>query len=192
MGQCDDDHFPSQRIPMPELRLPCICTVCIATVALMGCVMPGPTYEEAAYSELIASNYHAADQLLGGAGLDQATAVVATDVVRLDEPMRSSSLGRLISEHVASRFAQYGIPVIAMRLPTDLLLQTGGSPILSKEARDMTASLNAQAVVVGTYAPAQNYVYVTIKLVRSADNIVLSAHNYALPLDGNIAELLPR
>jgi TolB-like protein len=166
--------------------------ICIAGLALAGCVFPGPTYEEAANSQLIAANYRAAEQLLNRAGLEQARPVVTLDVVRLNEPTRSSSLGRLISEHVASRLAQYGIPVIAMRLPGEAFLQKDGMLLLSRELRDFTASHNAQAVVVGSYAPAGNYVYVTIKLVRSADNVVLSAHNYALPLDQNIAALLPQ
>jgi TolB-like protein len=165
---------------------------CIACLALAGCAFPGPTYEEAANSQLIATNYRAADQLLTHAGLDQSRPVVAVDVVRLDQPTRSSSLGRLISEHVASRLAQYGVPIITMRSPGEAYLQQQGTLLLSRELRDVVASHNAQAVVIGTYAPAQYYVYVTIKLVRSADNVLLSAHDYALPLDENIAALLPQ
>jgi TolB-like protein len=165
--------------------------VCVASAALAGCVFLGPTYEEAANSQLIATNYRAADQLLNRAGLEQAKAVVTTDVVRLDEPARSSILGRLISEHVASRFAQHGIPVIAMRLRGETFSDRDGAPLLSPDLRDVAMKHNVQAIVVGTYAPAQYYVYVTIKLVRSADNVVLSAHNYALPIDNNTAALLP-
>lgn len=178
---------------MPGLRMsPLRYFLCIACLAITGCAFPGPTYEEAANSQLIATNHQAADQLLTRGGLEQARPIVTVDVVRLNEPTRSSSLGRLISEHVASRLAQYGLPVIAMRLPGEAYLQKDGMPLLSRELRDVTASYNAQAVVIGTYAPAVNYVYVTIKLVRTADNVLLSAHNYALPLDENIAALLPQ
>ena len=176
---------------MPWLRTsPIRFAICIAGLALTGCVFPGPTYEQAANSQLIATNYQAADRLLTHAGLDQARPIVTVDVVQLNEPTRSSSLGRLISEHVASRFAQHGIPVIALRLRGESYPEASTLPV-SQQLRDVTMQHNAQAVVVGTYAPAQYYVYVTIKLVRSADNVVLSAYNYALPIDDNIAALLP-
>jgi len=55
---------------------------------------------------------------------------------------------------------------------------------------ELAAAQGIQAVVVGTYAPAENYVYVTLKVVRSVDNVVLAAHNYVLPLDDNVASLL--
>ena len=178
---------------MPALRMsPLRYLFCIAWLALTGCAFPGPTYEEAASSQLIATNYQAADQLLTRAGLEQARPVVAVDVVRLDEPTRSSGLGRLISEHVASRLAQYGLPVIPMRVPGGAYLQQDGTLRLSQELRDVMASHNAQAVVLGTYAPAAYYVYVSIKLVRSTDNVLISAYDYALPLDENIAALLPQ
>jgi hypothetical protein len=155
-------------------------------------VTPGPTYEQAAYSALIASNYRAADQLLTTAGLDQSRPVVAANLVRIDQPSRSSSLGRLISEQIAARLAQYGVPVVATRLPAEIYPQKEGALLLPSEVRAAMDSYDTQALLVGTYAPAENFVYVNVKLVRSSDSLVLSAYDYVLPLDGNIASLLPR
>ena len=48
----------------------------------------------------------------------------------------------------------------------------------------------AQAVLVGTYAAASQAVYVSLKLVSPHGNAVLAAHDYALPMDGNVRGLL--
>lgn len=164
-------------------------------LALSGCVATGPTYEQASNSELIASNYAAADDLLAqtGTSLDPAKPILAATLVDIDNLDRSSRLGRLISEHVASRIAQRGMSVVEMKMRGAIFMRKSeGELLLSREVQDITRSHSAQAVMVGTYAQAQDYVYVTLKLVRSVDSLVLAAHNYALPLDSNVGSMLPR
>ena len=85
------------------------------------------------------------------------------------------------------------MPVIEMKMRGTIFMQKAeGELLLSREVQNITASHSAQAVVVGTYARARDYVYVTVKLVRSIDSEVLAAHDYVLPLDSNIASMLPR
>ena len=166
----------------------------LASLVLSGCVL-GPTYEDAAESRLIAFNYAASDHLLtqGLPALDPTRPVATTTLVSIDDPNRSSLLGRLISEHVASRLTQSGLPVIGAAFGggNGYGPKAEGALPLSREARDVPAASSAQAVVVGTYARARDYVYVTMKLVRSADSVVLAAYNYVLPLDSNIESMLP-
>lgn len=162
---------------------------------LCGCMATGPTYEDASDSKLIASNYAAADELLAqtGTALDPAKPILAATLVDIDDVDHSSRLGRLISEHVASRIAQRGMSIVEMKMRGAIFMRKSeGELLLSREVRDITRSHSAQAVIVGTYARAQDYVYVTLKLVRSIDSEVLAAHNYALPLDSNVSSLLPR
>jgi TolB-like protein len=165
-----------------------------AASLLCGCVGIGPTYEEAANSKLIAANYQAADTLVSRTTLESGKAIVVANLVDMDSPSRSSMLGRLVAEHVSSRLAQRGVPVLAIPVPGEPALQqtAQGDLLLSREAREFAAARGVQAVVVGAYAPADYYVYVTLKLIRTVDNMVLSAHSYALPLDDNVASLLPR
>ena len=166
-----------------------------ALVSLMscGCAL-GPTYEQAAESQLIAFNYAAADHLLTQAlpSLDHTKPVVATTLVSIDDPNQSSRLGRLISEHMASRLTQSGMPVVrAANRSSVLVPKAESATALSRDAQEITASHGDQAVMVGTYARARDYVYVTVKLVRSGDNLVVAAYNYVLPLDTNIESMLP-
>jgi TolB-like protein len=168
----------------------------LPTLLLFGCVATaGPTYDDAANSRLIAFNYAAADHLLAQSRvvLDMSKPILTATLVNIDDLNQSSRLGRLISEHVASRLAQQGMPVVEMKMRGSIFMQEAeGELLLSREVKNITASHSAQAVVVGTYAQARDYVYVTVKLVRSINNEVLAAHNYALPLDSNVGSMLPK
>lgn len=169
----------------------------ILALLLCGCASlnDGPTYERAADSKLIESSYAAADIVLSQArgALDADKPILTATLVSIDELTQSSSLGRLISEHLASRLAQQGMAVIEMKMRGTIFTQRGvGEMLLSRDVREIASSHNAQAVVVGTYAASPDYVYVTVKLVRSTDSQILGAHNYVLPADTNVKGLLAR
>ena len=169
--------------------------ILLSTISLCGCIATGPTYEDAANSRLIACNYAAADRLLVHTNpvLDRSKPILAATLVNIDDLDQSCRLGRLIAEHVASRLAQQGMPIIEMKMRGNVFMRKSeGELLLSREVKEITASHSAQAVVVGTYAQAQDYVYVTVKLVRSVSNEVLAAENYVLPLDSNIRSMLSR
>jgi TolB-like protein len=168
-------------------------SVCLLVLFLCGCASNGPTYEAAANSKLIESSYAGADAVLAQARgtLDRDQPILAATLVNIDELTQSSSLGRLISEHLASRLAQQGMSVIETKLRGTIFMQrTEGEMLLSRDVREIASSHNAQAVVVGTYAISRDYIYVTVKLVRSTDSHILGAHNYVLPADSNVKGLL--
>ena len=62
--------------------------------------------------------------------------------------------------------------------------------LLSRELRDIARSQNAAVVLVGTYSPATDYTYVSVKLVRTEDSRILRGHDYALPNDRDVQRLL--
>ena len=70
-----------------------------------------------------------------------------------------------------------------------LALRPGGELMLSRRAHEVAQAQSAQAVLVGTYAVAPQAVYVSLRLV-GAGNAVLAAHDYTLPMDGNLRGLL--
>jgi hypothetical protein len=49
---------------------------------------------------------------------------------------------------------------------------------------------NAAAVIAGTYAVGRNNVYVSARLIRAADNLIIASHDYALPLGPDTKALL--
>jgi TolB-like protein len=142
-------------------------------------------------TNLIKSNHEAAARLLAqaqqhplfGASLDAGTPLIAASFVNIDNVQSSSTLGRMAAEQVGSYFAQYGYGVIELKLRSNVFIQEKtGELMLSREIKDISFQHNAQAVIVGTYAVGTDTVFVTAKLVRVADGIVLASHDYALPL----------
>jgi TolB-like protein len=126
-------------------------------------------------ADLVVLHHGAADALLQQVALDPAQPVLVATVVQLDRLDASSRLGRLVSEQVAGRLAQRGLRVTELRL---------------RETHQVAQAQAAQAVLVGTYAVAPQAVYVSLRLVGPQGNAVLAAHDYALPMDGNVRGLL--
>ena len=161
--------------------------VVAASLALAACAA-GAYYYDSKDSNLIRGNYAATDTLVAGGKVSPAGGplVVAT-VVDIDQLDRSSTLGRLISEHVASRLAQKGYTVAEVKLREPVYTRRpDGELTLSREVRDASVKHGAQAVVVGTYASdtrgTYGLVFVSLKVVHAGDNTILGASDYALVL----------
>lgn len=142
-------------------------------------------------TSVIAANHHAADMLLQGAPLDRDHAVLVATLVNVDRLNESSRLGRIFSEQIAGRLVQRGLSVTELKMRESVAMQREqGELLLSRELRDVSRAHDAQAVVVGTYAVSSTILYVSIKLVKPDGNLVVAAHNYAVPMDDNVRALL--
>ena len=152
-----------------------------------------PTYEAAANSAFIESGRTAVQTLtqnVPAAALGGAPVLVAT-VVNVNDMTRSAPLGRTLSEQYAAHMTAMGFNVKEVKLRTELFVREGtGELLLSRELRDIAKSQNAAMVLVGTYSPASDYTFVSIKLVRTEDSRILSGYDYALPNDRDVRRLL--
>lgn len=140
------------------------------------------------------SNYHAAEALLNQLrptlGGTPKPLIIAT-VVNIDALENSSTLGRLVSEHVAARFTQAGYRMVEMKFRNNVYVKrTQGELMLTREIRDLAQSHDAQAVIVGTYGESSEYVFINLKVIEPASNVVVAVHDYVLPLDGTVRPLL--
>jgi TolB-like protein len=166
----------------------------LALALCAGCATVSGRSTPEADDLLIQSNYRAVDQLLArippALALNRQQPVVVASLVNIDD-LNSSRLGRTISEQLATRLTQSGYSVVELKLRESIFVkQMQGELLLSRELRDITRTHKAQAVLVGTYAEANGQVYLTIKLVGVADNIVISAQDYLLPLNYSLRSLL--
>ncbi len=163
---------------------------------LTGCVAARqhePTYEEAQNNKFIIANYAATDRLLASLtqSLDTRIPLVVATLVSIDELTESSRLGRAVSEQIGARLISQGYPVAELKLRGNIFVkQTEGELLLSRELKDIVRHHNAQAVVVGTYSVAKNFVYLNLKMVSIDGNVIIAAHDYVLPMDGNVRALL--
>lgn len=160
---------------------------------LTGCSNTPTLIGPERYIEL---TYEAADKL--ATQIEQRSALVnknnpilVATVVNVDELEKSSRLGRSISEQVAARLTQKGFKVVEVKLRGSLFVKRAeGELLLSREITQITQSYQAPAVVVGTYAPATNFVHINLKVVSAETQRVIAAADYGLPLDENTRALL--
>lgn len=170
----------------------------VAAFALVGCSdsptrRVEPTWEQAANNPLVPANYKAADVLLGQVKsiLAKGQPLIAATVVSIDALDQSSTLGRLISEQVAGRFTQAGYLMVEMKFRNSVYVkQSQGELMLTREIKDLAKSHDAQAVIVGTYGQSDDFVFVNLKVIQPATNVVLAVHDYVLPLDNSVRALV--
>ena len=160
------------------------------------------TYEQAQNNTFNAANYSAVAELMKrypaasvsasnfGNNGGNAPFIVAT-LVNIDQLEQSSTLGRLISEQVASRMTQLGYGVLELKVRNGIYMKRNeGELLLTREIKEVATTHNAQAVVVGTYAESSSLIYVNLKIVNPATSVVIAAYDYALPLDKQIQSLI--
>lgn len=166
--------------------------VVLCTIVMTAC-STAPSYQASETSEFTQANYLAVDKLVATTAvpIDKNVPVLIATVVNIDSLGQSSRLGRLVSEQIATRLTQQGFNVVEMKLRSNVYMREGtGELLLSRDVRDISKNYNAQMVVVGNYAVAAGYVYLTLKAVTVTDNRVIAAVNYSLPLTENNKVLL--
>jgi TolB-like protein len=136
---------------------------------------------------LISASYAAVDRLLTDAAkkdlVGKDKRVLVASLVDINQLNRSSIFGKMVAEQFASRLVQNGLPVVEIKLRSSLFMSDkSGEMLLSRELQEVSKSHNADAVVVGTYAESgTSGIYITVKLVRATDGLVLSATNFMVP-----------
>ena len=162
--------------------------VVLIAAALTACAA-GPSYDAAKTSEFSEANYAAAEKLMSSIAavpIDRSIPILVATMVNIDSMKQSSRFGRLISEQLTTRLTQLGYHVVEMKLGDNVYVREGtGELLLSRDVQKLTKSYNVQLVLVGNYAVANEYTYLTLKAVTAADNRVVSAVNYLQPITSN-------
>ena len=190
MGNCW--LFPSKLL-VPKLA------IVLGTVAfLAGC---GDRYtNDAAYrsdgrsdGKLVESSHQVVDRLVDTSQqvLASDKAIIVASLVNVNDLQESSALGRIVAEQVRSRLTQLGYTTQELRYRGSVLVRAGnGDLVLSRDVKNIRNAQQAQAVGAGGYAVAESSVYVTLRIVRAADGIVISSADYALQKGEDVTTLL--
>jgi TolB-like protein len=133
-----------------------------------------------------------ADNVAQGLGPEE-TLMVAS-FVNVNNLEESSSFGRIIAEQIASRFAQRGQKIIELKLrQNSIFISEGkGEFMLSRDVREISRTHNASAIVVGTYADGGDRLYVSARIVRPADSMVISSTDAGIPMQSNTMSVMLR
>jgi TolB-like protein len=167
------------------------------SLGIVGCApwspVPATAQNAAADSDLILNSYLAADALLDQVPWlkESRQPLLTASFVNVNSLENSSGLGRMIAEQIASRFAQQGFTMVEVKLRNNLFIkQNAGEFVLSRSVKDISESHNVAAVIAGTYVVGRRSIYVNARLIRAADNLILAAYDYSLPLGPDTRALL--
>ena len=147
------------------------------------------------YSNLLESSYAAADSLgkwLRLRGFPSDEPIMGASFVNVDDLTKSSTLGRIVSEQIASRLAQHGFKIVEVKLREEsVFIKEGeGEFLLSREVLSLGETRGAHAVLVGTYAVSKDFIFISARVVRTEDNSVVTGYDYELPNDSTTRSML--
>ncbi|MFC1515650.1 FlgO family outer membrane protein [Thermodesulfobacteriota bacterium] len=161
--------------------------ICLAFVLMMliGCSQT---------RNIISDSYRAADVLLDRAPdeITTDTPFLVTSFVNINNLEESTTFGRLLSEQIASKVSQNGFRVKEIKLSDGSLFVIKGSGefVLSRRLENIRASFNSNYVIVGTYSVGYESVYVSSRIVRIDDSVIVSSYDFKIRGDDDLWELI--
>lgn len=180
------------------MKHPIAATLLAFPMLLAGCSTPDPQAENAASAArsseaLVGASYKAGDallaQLAGKLAPDQP--LLMATIVNIDALDQSSTLGRLVSEQIATRMVQGGVRMVEMKLRNNVYFKRDqGELMLTREIGQVAQTHHAQAIVVGSYAESRDVVFINIKVIQPNTNHVLAGYDFALTKDGIVRPML--
>lgn len=170
-----------------SLKLSALALLCLS---LWSC---GNQQYDTGMDEITRNNRAAANNLIRIAGpeISPRANIVAASFVSIDNLTRSSTFGRVASQQLSSQLTAAGYSVVEMLLRDSVYIsEREGEFLLSRAVSDISTQHSAALVLVGTYAVGNSNVFVTAKLVRTADSMVVASHDYVLPYTRDMRTLL--
>lgn len=175
-------------------------TACLLLILLMisGCSSLNCTKLEnilGANTDLVSFSYSIADTLIERAlpplvPHHPDMPVLITTPVDNNDLSRTSRFGRVLQEHIASRFVQRGYTVRDVKIADSLTIEPkSGETILTRNLSHIIEEQPAQAILVGTVSRTNRLLYISMRLVNPVNNNILSTNDYRLCMDDDILAL---
>jgi TolB-like protein len=144
-------------------------------------------------NRMIAAHHNAAKYLIRMAGEDLPpnSRMIAASFADVNNLTSSSTFGRMASQQLVSAFVIEGYSFVEMLMRNSVYVdRREGEFLLSREVADISTEHNAPVVLVGTYAVGDDNVFVTARLIRTADNVIIGSYDYTVPLTRDLRTLV--
>jgi TolB-like protein len=160
-------------------------------LALSGCSSQG-AYRQVQDDDIISKVERATKKLMRDADyISDSHRIIVTSFANVDNLTASSRFGRIVSQMVAGELTDRGYTVVEVLMAENLRIDSEqGEFLLSRDVTQLGQRHNAEAVVVGTYAEGVNQIYVTAKLVRASDAVVLSAYSFEISMGPDARQMI--
>lgn len=121
----------------------------------------------------------------------QGSVALPVSFVNLDNFDETSAFGRLIAEQLFHELNQRGYPVREYRMSGNIRPRAkAGEFALSRELGAVSAGAGNAVVIAGTYAQANNAVFVNARLVRPGNGRVIRTANLVIESNPTIRRML--
>ncbi|QEP44742.1 hypothetical protein D5085_17325 [Ectothiorhodospiraceae bacterium BW-2] len=137
-------------------------------------------------SLIMVSSATAAEHLVNQIGekMIEDRRLLVTSFVNIHNLNDSAPFGRVAAQIYSTQFTNYGFSVLETRMRSNLAIrEQQGEFILSRELDQISQEHRVQGVLVGTYAIAGEQVFITARVIDSADNVAIASFDYRLPLN---------
>ena len=137
--------------------------------------------------------FKAVDKLLQNNQIHLApdTSFLVASLVNINNLEQSSTFGRTLAEYIKSCLVQHGYTTSEIKLRQSLFIkEQSGEFLLSRDINEIGDKYNAQVVIVGSYSIGKYVVYVSLRLVETESNTILSATEFEIPLGAEVKKLL--
>lgn len=138
-------------------------------------------------------SYKAGDALLAqlNGKLAQDKPLIMATIVNIDALEQSSTLGRLLSEQITTRLVHGGVKMVEMKLRNNVYLKRNtGELMLTREIGEVALAHHAQAIVVGSYAESNEFIFINLKVIQPNTNFVLAGYDFVLARDRVVRSML--
>lgn len=156
------------------------------------------TYHDEESIPIIKVNFQAADVLASHVSGDELTdnSPIYFDVfTNAEDPTDSSVFGLVMSQQVADRLVQKKIRLKKGSPKAQEYFQPQGVDMSKYEnpVEYIGDDLPPRAAVLdGHYVVGDHYVYMTAKITRLDDKVIISGHNWTIPMSDNVRKMLAR
>jgi len=113
--------------------------------------------------------------------------ILVTTLVDNNNLSQTSRFGRVLQEHITSRFVQLGYTVKEIKLTSTLSINPGsGETILSRDLALLTGAQQAQAIFAGTLSHTSNIMYISTRIINPVNGNIIATNDTRLCMDENI------
>lgn len=156
----------------------------LSTLMLSGCA-PGWYYQRNTVhdEDLVEVSSIAIENLLTNHRLPKGSLVVINSLVNVDDMGQTLPFGRIMSDQLSSSLHQAGYRVMGMELPTEIFAKNNAGILqLSDKTKDALNAVHAHAILIGTYAPGRENIYVSLRLVELFSQDVIATFDFSTPM----------
>ncbi|RJR35503.1 MAG: hypothetical protein C4576_24885 [Desulfobacteraceae bacterium] len=117
--------------------------------------------------------------------------IIVASFLESGKTEKFSNFGRMMSDFIASRMSMNGFRVVEAKPGGRLqLVKDGDDLMVSGENPGGTVHLKAQAIVIGTYTRSEKGIYVSTRMIRADNHLIISSVDLHLPLSYELMFLL--